>query len=308
MAYITSTASVTTQLGMIIQLMNNTTISTGLNPYTASEVLSQDLESYTLNAKYLQGASLETGGVDINNPPKLQYFGIGVGGIKASDRGLFVNSPKSTNADLFAPIPLLAITQEQEHNIRTTDVGTDPNPENLPGKQGDIGDKAFLNTFRMRVEKGDYVMFYLKEISDMSVSIINVTPGGAAVEGTLDPKLNPASSTVGHQENTQQVAKIEGLVSLNNPLLRTVIEAFGYQDTSIFPEGTQADTALHISEIGIYSGVEVDGVSTTEGDDYTEAGFCHLQFHKCWSGHSLNDEGPEWSTTVILENGSLALF
>lgn len=291
---------------MALQLINNATIELpGGNPYDDNAVFSGNLKDYTINEKRQSDASLKTGGVNIDNPPKLRYFGVGIGGVKPSDRGLFVNSPKSTNADLFSPIPLLAIKKTDEEIIRNS--GLDDDIEKVPGKPDNMGDKKFLNTFRMRVEKDDYAMFYLKEISGMSVDIIDVKAGESASEGTLAPELNPGSNTMGNTESTQQVAKVEGTVSLNHAMLRSVIDAFGYTDVDIFTDTTQADTALHISEIGIYSGVDVD-TNTTANDAYTESGFCHLQFHKCWSGHSLNDNGPDWSTTVILENGSLALF
>ena len=246
----------------------------------------------TLNHKYQNLATVAPMTV-----PKLQYFGIGTRGCYCTSTGESTHvkySPDARNMDLYAPVPILVLTKEEDRDMSWEQ----------------------KSQYRMRVvEPGsNYVKYYLKKIvwDPDTIQIIQIDPNGTESEYIFsDSYLHPTTSGVaqiGGAELTSSTRIVVRALGKCNVSYKELEQTMRLNDTNY----------LEISEFGFYTGCEVfldeygtviEG-ETPEGDELIdgatgiESVYVQLAKHKTQLPVTLQDENSSIETTVSFESAN----
>lgn len=244
----------------------------------------------TLNKKYKVLESISPVTV-----PKLQYFGIGTNGCYCTSAGSSSHVkyvPDARNMDIYAPVPLLVLTLEEDKNMSW----------------------AKKSQYRMRFVEGNYVKYYLKKIqwSTEEVEVRQINPNGTEEEFIFnDSYLRPTPDSIA-QVGSGEVTSAT----------RIVVRALGKCNVTYSElESTmnQLDTNyLEISEFGFYTGCEMyldaDGTpiydpipeddNLIDGAACIEAAYVQLAKHKTQLPVTLQDENSSIETTVSFESSN----
>ena len=245
----------------------------------------------TLNHKYDVFADIGPSTV-----PKLQYFGIGTRGCYCTSTGDTAHvkySPDTRNMDLYSPIPILTLTEDEDRDMSWNQ----------------------KKQYRLRVVGTDgYVRYYLKKIfwDPDKVQVIQVDSNGAETEfifsdGYLYPNVGGAAQ-IGGAELTSSS--------------RVIVRAIGKCDVT-YNELARTMNLLNtnyveVSEFGFYSGCEVfvdeygsviegdlpDGDELIPGASCIEATYVQLAKHKTQLPVTLQGENSSIETTVSFESAN----
>ncbi len=246
-----------------------------VSPFANYNGGSVDIET-TLNHKY----TIHADQLPLTDTPRLRYFGIGVNGVGGTGANPVPYTPKATDGDLYTPIPV---------RVRPLD--------------DDLSEEDAAN-YRMREERNvggvDYALYWLKVIDFDTSGTTDVSFAEIAVgEPPVNiPDIHSRVEMEGMTPNTgtdvssQVIGYIKGLCAINHT---EVSEAFDILAADLGLD----DTYMQISEFGIYSGIERDGVD--------DAVYVQLAFKRCMLGIDLTELGSTYQEEIVLENGSLAL-
>ncbi len=224
------------------------------------------------------------------NTPRHFAFGIGINGADSSGQETVPYRPRITNGDLYRPIPMCMHTLAY-----------------------DLEDFTGRANYRLRqtitVGGTQYVIYWLKILDFAStnsnkVQFARVQIGSPPVV-VSDPYaaivMSPTPSTDTVAES-QVIAHLTCRCEMTFAELETVFAVY-------VPSVLGIQNSVRVSEIGIYSGVDVAGEKFDENDTlYNELAYTQLAFHRCTTGQDMNQPGARYTETITLENGNLGLL
>lgn len=236
----------------------------------------------TLNYKYNVAPTIKPVG-----PPKIRYFGIGIGGRYIADDAALtaVFKSKLTDMDLYRPIPFRLV----------------PIDEDISAAER----AQYRMRVRMTVRDVEYYAYYLKMIEFINdISLVRVNPATFAEEPyEIDPvNLNP----IGVRPSTS------GTVPANLQEIKAVARA---RVTITGAEVVEAINVLYngdlryavVSEIGIYSGEDqsITG-STAIGSTitYLESIYTQLMIKNTWNGGDLSLVESRENRDIVFTSGT----
>lgn len=260
---------VTTELGRINQLA------------AAVATKFPQLDDTTLNSKYdiLKGTKLDTF-------PRIRYFGIGINGyanISAKNNIAQPYQPKSSNMDLYTPIPFrctkVPLSQQEAAQYRLVQPMT---------INGETYYCYWLKLLEFESEYPKITMITGNRETSYSLDTSNLTPTPTNLVGTDVANANGSTTEV----SITAIRKVTGAEVVE------VINAMFGGDLR----------KARISEFGLYSGIEK--TNSIEGIEYTypEAAYVQLASHMCCIGHDLSAIGSSITERVVISNGSLAVL
>ena len=226
--------------------------------------------------------------------PKLQYFGIGIGGSYNADDGILVSAynPSRTDMNLYHMIPI---------RCRPVD-------EDLTDAERA---KYRLRTKKILNDGNEYYLYYLKVLdfdAEVKLKKINMSTGAESnynlSKEFLDPiPKKPDTSVTIETNDTSIVAYRDATVEVS---AEEVLEYINIQ--------YNGDTRYaRISEIGFFTGVERNIlIDVQQGNqlvqkNYKEAVYVQLYNHATWLGTSLSSEGMSIESTFqITSTGSIS--
>lgn len=268
MSNLIATPSTITLMGILNQIA-------AVSPFANYNGGSVDIET-TLNHKY----GIHTDQLPLTDIPRLRYFGVGVNGVGGTGANPVPFTPKATDGDLYTPIPLRVrpltddLSVEEQANYRLRE--------------------------ERNVEGVDYALYWLKLIDFPTSGTTDVNFAELAIGETpvsipdiyTRVEMSGIVPNTGTDVSSQVIGYIKGLCAVTH---EEVSEAFDVLGTTLGLDGS----FIQISEFGIYSGIERDGVD--------DAVYTQLAFHRCMLGIDLTQLGSSYQEEVVLENGSLAL-
>ena len=257
---------VTTELGRINQLAGAIAVET-LPVYMAA----------TLNAKYNVLPTVQP--TDI---PKIRYFGIGIKGFAnvSTEKNIAQPyQPKATNMDLFEPIPFRCVRTPL--------------------------DKATASQYRMvttkKINGETYYLYYLKLLDFSSgIQLTKVTDSTSSSSTLNTANLYPTPAAI----NGADVDKDTTRSSASVTATRIITGAEVVEAINVMYNGDLR--RARISEFGLYSGVEVDGVTSVGIDyNYTEAAYVQLASHQCLLGYDCSNVNTIIEEKCVISGGEL---
>lgn len=254
-----------------------TTILAIKNQMSANLGIGFELDtSTTLNYKH---KVLEA--VEPTQFPKIRYFGIGIKGyanLTSENNIAQPYVPKATDCDLYEPIPFRCTT------------------EPLTGEEA----AQYRMVTKVSLDGRTYYQYWLKLITFESD-----TPKTTKIVGDIESDytvstndLNPTPTdlfaTDLSEANERIVASVTGICRVTGAEVTEVINAMYGGDMR----------RARISEIGVYSGVEVAVPGDGELPDRTEAVYVQLCNHKTSLGQTLTSEDAVLIERKVFEQGS----
>lgn len=232
--------------------------------------------STTLNYKH---KVLET--TEPKQFPKIRYFGIGIKGyanLTSENNISQPYMPKPTDCDLYEPIPFRCVTKP------------------LTGAEAE----QYRICTKVSIDGRTYYQYWLKLITFESN-----TPKTTKIVGDIESDysistsdLNPVPTDLfatDLSDSTERIiASVTGICRVTGAEVTEVINAMYGGDMR----------RARISEIGIYSGVEVAVAGDGEFPDRTESAYTQLCNHKCTIGQALTSEDAVMVERTVFENGS----
>jgi hypothetical protein len=236
----------------------------------------------TLNYKYNVVPTLKP-----QNPPKVRYFGIGIGGRYIADDAALTAAFKSkiTDMDLYRPIPFRLV----------------PIDEDLSAAER----ANYRMRVRMTIRDTEYYAYYLKLIEfTNTISLVRVNPATFEEEPyEIDPSnLTPIGvrpSTSGTTSATLQEIKA---------VVRAKVQFTGAEVTEAINVLYNGDLRYAVvSELGLYSGEDqlISG-STAVGStiSYLESIYTQLVIKNTWNGSDMSLSGSRESRDIVFTSGT----
>jgi hypothetical protein len=280
------TTTSTTSLAPVSQI-GKTILGIQRELYAYSGLVQPYDTATTLNAKYSVAQT-----VTPTSPPKVLYFGIGIGGSFNVDSSNLSqpHGVRDTNMDLYTPIPFRCVPIAQD--LTTTE-------------------RAL---YRMRVRKtisgSDYYCYYLKvaTYNESTVQLTSTDPVTAlqspyVIDYTNLNPTPPAVNTSGLE--TSAATEVNASVTTTLPLT-------GMEVTEVINVLYAGDLRrASISEIGLYSGQD-QVISATDANgnafSYLEAIFAQLNMHYTALGDNWSNPARTSSYQIVQGSGKLLLL